>query len=162
MSATTEDLIKFLRGLRQVREYTTESISEDIVNDMLEVGLWSGTSGNKQLTEVIVVRDRGVLEKLGGWGTKPAATSAVSFVICSKNERIGMDEGRLGERLMLAARAHGLGAAFDGDDPLELQGIVRHRLPVAVRILQILRIANRASDAHCRAHLWPRQMRDQL
>ncbi len=112
MSATTEDLITFLRGLRQVREYTSEPVSEEVINDILEVGRWSGSSANKQPTEVIVVRDRAVLEKLGGWGTKPAATSAVSFVIASKNDRPGMDEGRLGERLMLAARAHGLGAAF--------------------------------------------------
>ncbi len=112
MSATAEDLLQFLRGLRQVREYTPEPVSENVINDILEVGHWSGSSANSQPTEVIVVRDPEVKEKLGGWGTKPAATSAVAFIICSTHERPGMDEGRLGERLMLAARAHGLGAAF--------------------------------------------------
>lgn len=112
MSATAEDLVKFVRGLRQVREYSSEPVSEAIINDLLEVGRWSGSSANKQPTEVMVVRDAEVKRKIGDWGAKPAARAAVAFVILSKNKPFGFDEGRLGERLMLAARAHGLGASF--------------------------------------------------
>jgi len=107
------DRIEFLRTLRQVREFTPEPVADDVVNDILEVGRWSGSSANKQPTEVVVVRDRDAREKIGDWGAKPAATAPVSFIIVTKNEHgAGMDEGRLGERLMLAAWAHGLGAAF--------------------------------------------------
>ena len=112
MSASPHDLQRFLRGLRQVREYTSEPVSGAIVDDILEVGRWSGTSANKQPTELVVIRDPEVKHKLGDWGAKPAATAAVVFLIVSKNNPFGVDEGRLGERLMLAAAAHGLGASF--------------------------------------------------
>lgn len=110
--ASAEELVKFVRGLRQVREYTSEPVSDAIINDILEVGLWSGTSANKQPTEVVVVRDPEAKKKIGDWGAKPAATAAAAFVILSKNKPFSFDEGRLGERMMLAARAHGLGSSF--------------------------------------------------
>jgi len=106
------DLQTFLRGLRQVREYTAEPVSDDIIHSILEVGRWSGSSANSQPAGVIVVRDKAVKGKIGNWGAKPAATAAVVFLIVSKNEPFGVDEGRLGERFMLAAWAHDLGASF--------------------------------------------------
>lgn len=112
MSATSEDLVRFVRGLRQVREYSSEPVSEDVINDILEVGRWSGSSANKQPTEVLLVRDPEVKRKIGDWGAKPAATAAVVFLILTKSADFGPDEGRLGERLMLASRAHGLGSSF--------------------------------------------------
>src|SRR5919202_2762596 len=111
-NASAEDRIDFLRRVRQVREYTPEPIPDEIVNQILEVGRWSGSSANTQPTEIVVVRDAEAKRKLGEWGARPAANSAVSFVIVSKNEHAGLDEGRLGERLMLAAWAYGLGAAL--------------------------------------------------
>lgn len=112
MSTTPQELVGFLRRLRQVREYTSAPVAEDVITDILEVGRWSGSSGNSQPDEVVVVRDPGVKQKIGDWGAKPAATAAVVFLIVSKNNPFGPDEGRLGERLMLAAAAHGLGASF--------------------------------------------------
>lgn len=112
MSASTEDLVAFLRGLRQVREFTAEPVSEAIINDILEVGRWSGSSANTQPTELLVVRDPEVRRKIGDWGAKPAAAAPLSFLILSQHEAFGVDEGRMGERLMLAARAYGLGASF--------------------------------------------------
>jgi nitroreductase len=112
MSANANDLLESLRHLRQVREYTPEPVSEDVVNDILEVGRWSGSGSNKQPTELIVIRDPEVKRKIGDWGAKPVATCAVAFLIVSKNSNPGVDEGRLAERLMLAAAAHGLGAGI--------------------------------------------------
>jgi nitroreductase len=125
--ATPEELIAFVRGLRQVREYTPQPVSDEIINDILEVGRWSGSSGNKQPAEVVVVRDPETKKKIGDWGAKPAATAAVAFVILSKNKPFSFDEGRLGERMMLAARAHGLGASFatlKEDGPEEFRKLV--------------------------------------
>jgi nitroreductase len=111
--SSPEELVKFVRGLRQVREYTPEPVPDAVIDDILEVGRWSGTSANKQPTEVIVVRDQAVKDKIGNWGAKPAATAGVVFLIVSRNDPpYSADEGRLGERLMLAAAAHGLGASF--------------------------------------------------
>ncbi|MFI5269549.1 MAG: nitroreductase family protein [Chloroflexota bacterium] len=112
MSANPNELLDFLRRLRQVREYTPEAVSEDVINGILEVGRWSGSGGNKQPAELVVIRDAGVKQKIGDWGAKPVASCAVAFLIVSRNESPGVDEGRLAERLMLAAAANGLGAGI--------------------------------------------------
>jgi nitroreductase len=107
-----QDALKFLRGLRAVREYTPEPVADDALQEILEVGRWTSTGGNRQPTEVLVVRDRDVLRKFGDWGAKPAATSGVSLLLVSTTELATLDEGRMAERLALAARACGLGSVI--------------------------------------------------
>jgi len=53
------DLISFLRGLRAIREYTSEPVASDALDDIIEVGRWTGSASNKQPAELIVVRDPG-------------------------------------------------------------------------------------------------------
>jgi nitroreductase len=107
-----DDLLKFLRGLRAVREYTPEPIADDALAEILEVGRWSATGGNRQPHEVIVVRDKNVLAKFAEWGAKPAGPSAVSILIVTASEQSAFDEGRVAERLALAAKACGLGSCI--------------------------------------------------
>ena len=110
MSESTDDLLKFLRRLRAVREYTPEPIAQEAIEEMLEVGRWSGSSANRQPCEVIVVRDPDVKRRFGAWGALPAATASVVMLIVSTSDAARFDEGRLAERLLLAAAAHGLGS----------------------------------------------------
>ncbi len=73
MSDHAGDLIAFLRSLRAVREYTSEPVSDDVIRDILEVGRWSGSASNRQPAEVVVVRDRAVLQQIGEDGVRAAA-----------------------------------------------------------------------------------------
>jgi nitroreductase len=104
--------LKFLRGLRAVREFTPEPVDDAALNEILEVGRWTSTGGNRQPTEIVVVRDRDVLQKFAEWGAKPGGTSAVSLLLVSSSPQAVLDEGRMAERLALAARAHGLGSVI--------------------------------------------------
>jgi nitroreductase len=125
MSEQTRDLVRFLRSLRAVREYTSEPISDDVVNDILEVGRWSGSSSNRQPVELVVVRDAAMKQKISENGVRPAAGAAVAFVVVTpgnpdQRDIEAFDDGRLVERLLLAAKAHGLGAnigTLKGDGP---------------------------------------------
>jgi nitroreductase len=121
LEAVKDDLLKFMRSLRAVREYTPESVSDEALADILEVGRWSATGGNRQPHEVVVVRDKDVLGKFAEWGAKPAGASAVSILIVTASEQSAFDEGRVAERLALAAKACGLGSCIatlknDGPD----------------------------------------------
>ena len=112
---TSNEKVKFLRSLRAVREYTPEPVAEDVVKDIVEVGRWAGSSSNSQPTEVVVVRDRAALELMGSNGAAPAAKCAVALLVLTagnseRRESEAFDNGRLVERLLLAAKAHGLGA----------------------------------------------------
>ena len=110
MSQSTDELLRVLRRLRAVREYTSEPIAQEVIEDILEVGRWSGSSANRQPCEVVVVRDPDVRRKFGDWVARPAATAGVVFLIVSTGDSAAFDEGRLAERLLLAAAAHGLGS----------------------------------------------------
>jgi nitroreductase len=115
MSQPPRDLIRLLKSLRAVREYTSEPISDDALNDMLDVARWSGSANNKQPVELVVVRDAQTKQKITECGVRAAAGSALSIVIVTPGEADRhdlevFDDGRLAERLMLAAKAHGLGS----------------------------------------------------
>ncbi|MBV9323547.1 MAG: nitroreductase family protein [Chloroflexi bacterium] len=107
-----EASLKFLRGLRAVREFTPEPVDDATLNEILEVGRWTSTGGNRQPTEVVVVRDRPTLQKFAEWGARPGGPSAVSLLLVSNSDQATLDEGRMAERLALAARACGLGAVI--------------------------------------------------
>jgi nitroreductase len=110
--AVKDNLLKFLRSLRAVREYTPEPVSHEALDEILEVGRWTSTGGNRQPHEVVVVRDKGVQSKFVEWGAKPAGPAAVALLIVTANETSAFDEGRVAERLALAARACGLGSCI--------------------------------------------------
>jgi len=132
-SVSTNDLLRFLRRLRAVKEYTDEAIDQQVIENMLEVGRWSGSGANRQPTEVVVILDAAVKRKFGEWGARPAAGAGVVFLLVSASEQSGFDEGRMAERLLLAAAAHGLGSTVatlkDGgpDEAKKLLGIPAER-----------------------------------
>src|SRR5438067_154055 len=109
--------IAFLRGVRAVRQLRPDSIPEAVLHDILEVARWSGSAGNRQPWEFVVVRDREMLNRLAhveGANAGHLATAAVGIAIVIRPEVPDLDaydEGRLAERILLAAAAYGLGAA---------------------------------------------------
>jgi nitroreductase len=138
MSRSTEELLTFLRRLRAVKEYTPEPVPQGAIEAILEVGRWSASGGNRQPWAVVVVRDPQVKEQFGAWGARPAAAAAVALLLVTAGEAAAFDEGRLAERLCLAAAAHGLGATvatLKGEGPAaakRLLGIPDDRRAVTV------------------------------
>jgi len=109
-SQSSADLIKFLRTLRATKQYTDEPIDRQAIEDILEVGRWAGSGANRQPTEVIVIQDREVKRKFAEWGARPAGDAGVVFLLVSASDGSAFDEGRMAERLLLGAAAHGLGS----------------------------------------------------
>jgi nitroreductase len=109
--------IAFLRGLRAVRQLRPDPLPDSVLHDILEVARWSGSAGNRQPWEFVVVRDRDILRRLAaidGANAGHLATAAVGIAIVIHREVPDLDaydEGRLAERILLAAAADGVGAA---------------------------------------------------
>jgi nitroreductase len=153
VSQQSGDLIKFLRSLRAVREYTAEPISDDAVSDILEVARWSGSASNKQPTELVVVRDDKIKQQLAEAGVRPAAGAALAFVIVTPgnsetNHLEVFDDGRLVERLLLAAKAHGLGSnvgSLKGDGP----NVIKRALgiPAERRVWSVVTVGHTDEEA---------------
>ncbi|MBV9547915.1 MAG: nitroreductase family protein [Chloroflexi bacterium] len=139
---TAADQIEFLRGLRQIRQLKPDPIAADALRDILEVARWTGSARNIQPWELIVVHDRDTLRKLGTIpdGRGPHLVNAgigIALVMAGDPEHFDFDtydEGRLSERIMLAADAHGLASAigwFKGsasDEAKRILGVPSERL----------------------------------
>ncbi|HEU0075188.1 MAG TPA: nitroreductase family protein [Dehalococcoidia bacterium] len=115
MTQQRNENIRFLRNLRAVRDYTSDPIPDEVIRDLIEVGRWSGSASNVQATELVVVRDSAIKQRMSELGARPAASAAVVLVIVTpgNTERHDLevfDNGRLVERLLLAAKAVGLGS----------------------------------------------------
>jgi nitroreductase len=137
-SATSERIV-FLRTLRAVRNFRPDPVPQEVVDDILEVARWSGSASNKQPWEMILVRERGTLASLasveGYAGHLARAPLGIVLVMAGEwAEQETYDEGRLAERIMLAAHAHELGASIgwivrEGREATrELLGIPPHKV----------------------------------
>jgi len=115
---SSQDRIQFLRGLRAVRRYLDRPVPEDVTADLLEVARWTGSSANRQPWELIVVRERATRHALadagGSPGHLPLVDAPLVIAVVLASPASGFDGGRLCERLLLAASAHGLGASLVG------------------------------------------------
>jgi nitroreductase len=114
----TRNTIKLLRGLRQVRQLRPEALPQEVLADVLEVARWTGSAGNTQPWGFIVIRQRETLQVLARLeGIGPVGNAALALIILMPNaperaELLSYDEGRVVERIMLAASAHGVAAAM--------------------------------------------------
>src|SRR5690606_34780188 len=85
------------------------------LNQILEIARWSGSSRNTQPWRFVVVRNKETLKKLSElrpnitWVADGAL--AIALVFPGENEvHEAYDEGRVSERIMIAAKLLGLGA----------------------------------------------------
>lgn len=114
---TAADLVSFLRSLRAVRSFRPDPVPQEVVDDVLEVARWSGSASNRQPWELVVIRDRetlGTLSRLDGYAAH-LREAPLGILLVMAGERAVQetyDEGRLAERIMLAAWAHGVGSSI--------------------------------------------------
>ena len=116
MTDTAAEALKAIRHVRQTRRYTGDPIDGAALDEILEVARWSGSSANSQPWHFIVVRDPDHIRALSevrdaiGW---IATAPVVIAIVLNGDKRIAeaYDEGRVTERIMIAANLLGLGAA---------------------------------------------------
>ena len=116
VDARPQTLTAFLRSLRAVRDFQRKPVPDEVVQDILEVARWSGSASNRQFGEIIVVRKAETLRALAGLGgyvghLRGAALGMVLVMPGEWPEGETFDEGRLAERIMLGAWAHGVGSS---------------------------------------------------
>ena len=135
----TRDHISLLRTLRAVRSFRPDPVPQEVLDDVLEVARWSGSAANKQPWEILVVRERETLRSLAsveGYARHLAGASLGIVLVMAgdRAEQETYDEGRLAERIMLAAHAHGVGSSIGWivgsgrDAAKELLGVPREKV----------------------------------
>ncbi len=133
--------IKLLRSLRAVRQFRPDAIPQEVIDAVLEVARWSGTASNRQHWELVVIGERRTLQALArceGYA-QHLAGAALGIVLVMAGEpglvdQETFDEGRLSERIMVAAEAYGVGSCIGWlrgrgrSDAKTLLGIPQERL----------------------------------
>ncbi len=116
---TARDRIAFLRELNATRNFRPDPVPDAVINDILQVARWSGSASNRQPWEFLVIRNRETLQALAeissNLGHARGAPLGIVLVMNGDPDRFPhetYDEGRLSERIMLAAEAHGLGSCI--------------------------------------------------
>ena len=119
---TTAKALRPIRRVSQIRQYTDEAVPDEVVDELLELARWTGSSRNGQPWHFIVVRDRETLKKLSSMrpNINWAATAPVGIVIAmdtATGTQAAYDEGRLTERLLTGATllGYGGGTAWFGE-----------------------------------------------
>ena len=115
-------MIETLRTVRQIRQYASDPVPDDVVARLLQVARWTGSSKNGQPWHFVVVRDRDALRRISELRPNINWLAGVPLGIAIVLEADGIspayDEGRVTERLLIGAHALGLGggAAWFGDE----------------------------------------------
>jgi nitroreductase len=113
--AHASEMIAEMNRLRQVRQYRPDPVPDEVVDQLLEVARWTGSSQNTQPWHFIVIDDREKLYRISRFRDRinwvADAPMAIAIVLDGKNPTGDLyDEGRVTERLMIAARLLGYGS----------------------------------------------------
>lgn len=127
--ANVDEVIEQMRLVRQARRYEPEPVDEATISQLLEIARWTGSSRNTQPWHFIVVTDKEQLRQISEVRTPinwvADAPLAIAIVLDGKSEvSEAFDEGRVSERLLIAARLLGLGGgtAWFGDEGQQARG----------------------------------------
>jgi nitroreductase len=121
--ANPRDVTREMRRVRQARLYKPNAVPEDVLQELIQLARWTGSSRNTQPWEFIVITDKEQLRKISQLRTPinwvADAPLAIAIVLDGDNETTeAFDEGRVTERLLIGAQLLGLGGgtAWFGDD----------------------------------------------
>jgi len=119
---TSLSVIERMRTVRQIRQYASEEVPDDVVEQLLRVAQWTGSSRNTQPWHFVVVKEKDRLRKISqlrapiNW--LAAAPLGIAIVLDGAGVSEAYDEGRVTERILIAAHnlGYGGGVAWYGDD----------------------------------------------
>ncbi|MBN1319247.1 MAG: nitroreductase family protein [Thermoleophilia bacterium] len=121
------EAIEAILQRRSIREYTDQSVSDEMVTQLLRAAMAAPSAGNQQPWEFIVVKDRAMLAAVAECSHYAGMVreAQVAVVVCADLDREQhkgfwvQDCSAAIENLLVAAEALGLGAVWVGAYPVE-------------------------------------------
>jgi nitroreductase len=119
-SSEPSSIVRPLLRTRQIREFTDEPLGDDALDAVADVARWTGSASNQQPWRFLVLTDVPTLRRLGEIGlpqTRSLATAPAALVItlpagADRETRDAYDDGRVAERVLVAASMLGIGAGI--------------------------------------------------
>src|SRR6185503_7774482 len=120
--ANVRFVIDRIRAVRQIRQYAADEVPDDVVKQLLRVAQWTGSSRNTQPWHFVVVKDKDRLRKISqvrapiNW--LAGAPLGIAIILDGAGVSEAYDEGRVTERILIAAHnlGYGGGVAWYGDE----------------------------------------------
>lgn len=139
------ELTRFLSRLRTVRSFEARPVPPEALEAILEVARWSGSSQNQQEWQLVVVTDPDALHRLAAASPSAGhlARAPLAIAVVMPNERKitdAFDEGRIVERILLAAKAQGLAAGMAWVTPDEASAKVALGVPEDRKLRTVIAI----------------------
>lgn len=144
---------------RSIRTYTSEPVSDEQVQTLLEAAMAAPSAANRKPWHFIVIRDRARLNELAkAWPfAERLSQAALGVVVCGdttiSDKFWTQDCVAATENLLLAVTALGLGAVWMG----ALPGDARHTaivqalgIPEHIKVLNVISIGHPAEEKEAR------------
>ncbi len=106
------DVYQTIISKRDLRQYTGDSVSEDVMHRVLQAGRMAGSAKNLEPNRLVVVTNAALKTALTAAGdfTSWIDTAPVVIGIAAEADSLRLfDTGRTAQNIMLAAHAEGLG-----------------------------------------------------
>jgi nitroreductase len=121
---------EFLLRTRNTRSFRAKPVPGESLAGILEIARWTGSAGNLQPWQIVVVDYPEIIRALAATGPNLPWLAGAPLVMVLAVDREApdggsFDEGRLAERILLAARAYGLSAGLGWFLPGDARKIAR-------------------------------------
>jgi nitroreductase len=142
------DAIDAILSRRSIRKYTSKPVSEDTVNELMEVAMSAPSAGNQQAWQFVVINDRQILDEVPKFHSYSAMLkeAPMAIAVCGdlqleKNKGFWVQDcSAATQNILIAAQAMGLGAVWLGIYPREervrglqeLLGLPEHVIPLCL------------------------------
>ena len=121
------DTMQALFSRRSIRKFTTEPVSEQALQSILEAAMSAPSAGNQQPWHFVVITDRKLLDRVPEFHPHAlmCREASLAILVCgdqSLEKHIGywvQDCAAATENLLLAVHANGLGSVWVGVYPRE-------------------------------------------
>jgi nitroreductase len=105
------DVFQAIASRRETRSYTDTPIPDDVRRRILDAGRLSGSAGNSQKWEFVVLSDKDAVSR---FVYAPGNVLGAQLVVAIAGDAGGFDMGRAAQNMMLTAWNEGVGSVPNG------------------------------------------------
>jgi nitroreductase len=153
-------VLRTLRRTRQTRQFTEEPVDDDAIRAILEVARWTGSGANRQPWTFVIVRDAAERQRIAELAAHASHVAGAPIAIAivmngAAPQWDDYDEGRVAERMLIAATALGLGGGIglvNGPERTQVGALLDVRPPAYIRTMISL---GHPSEAALKRHSGP-------
>lgn len=119
------DAMQAIFGRRSIRKYTSQNVSEEMIEELLKAGMAAPSANNEQPWHFVIIRDRNILDEIPKFHpySKMLHEAPVAILVCGDEKRCErywvQDCSAATENILIAIAAKGLGGVWLGIYPRE-------------------------------------------